>query len=124
VRRRIAILDRCLQLWRHGRPRPLDPEDLQEIRDLPGFGVATFEGVARLCRQHDGNAEAVLAAAPALPHFGRARMETLRQYLEGKGLIGGGQRYSGEDAARLLRQEFGDTADIDRLIARSGLFDE
>ena len=123
LERRIFMLDRCLQLWRTGRPRPLGPEDLREIGDLPGFGTATFEGIVSLYRKHDGDAEAILAAAPNLPHFGRAKAESLRQYLEEKGSIGGGKPHSGADVARLLRQEFGDIDDIDRIIERSGLFE-
>jgi hypothetical protein len=124
MERRISILDRCLQLWRTGRPRPLGPEDLEEIRHLPRFGETTFAGIVRLYREHRGDVDAVLTAARSLPRFGSAKEESLRRYLEEKGFLGGGQRYTGVDVARLLRREFGDTDDINRVMERSGLFAE
>lgn len=122
---RIRILDRCLQLYRQGRPVPV-PEDALAagLVDLGGFGSGTRQEIEKLRRQCRGEAEALLEAVPSLRGVGKGgkRFESLRTWLEENGHLGTGHSHNGEDVLRLLRQEFGDTAEVERVVVRSGLF--
>ncbi len=125
VLERIRILERSLQLCRQGRARPLTAADLRGLRDLSGFGAATVEQIAQLVRERDLDAEGLRAAVAdgAVRSMGPAKQQALRAFLEENGLLPAGPAPAGNDVARRLRQEFGDQEAVERILARSGLFE-
>lgn len=90
LQKRVQVLERFQSLYRKGRPKPMEPEVLQELIDeVKGLGEASYRGLKELLEQKNGDPEGFLKGLEngELKGIGKQKVDAIREVLDQKGYL-------------------------------------